>query len=110
MVAKNLDKYVKAGCIRMTLVDKKDSMHHKIGSIRASVDGDGWAERIRIPFDQIVRYGSVVIGNAVKVEDDKKVIIFANDEHEPLHFDILVCTTGTCMSDALESTRFGTNS
>lgn len=94
MVARHLDAACKAGKIRLVLVDKRDAMHHKIGSIRASVAGDGWAERIRIPMDKIVRYGRIVLGNAVKVDEEKKVIMFADKDTPPLSYDILICATG----------------
>lgn len=95
MVARHLDNEVKNGRIRLTLVDKRDAMHHKIGSIRASVTGDGWAERIRIPYSKIVRYGNIVLGSVVRVDGEKNLIIFEDASQSPIHFDILVCATGT---------------
>jgi len=95
MVARHLDAACQAGKIRFTLVDKRDAMHHKIGSIRASVTGDGWAERIRIPMEKIVKYGKIVLGNALKVDAENKKIIFTDNHLAPLSYDILVCATGT---------------
>ena len=69
-------------------------MHHKIGSIRASVRGGRWAERIRIPLDQVTRYGKVVVGEVIKVDEEQKLIYFQNPDTVPLKYDILVAASG----------------
>ena len=44
--------------------------------------------------DKIVRYGKIYIGNAVKVDEEQKKILFENNV-APLSYDILICATGT---------------
>jgi NADH dehydrogenase FAD-containing subunit len=67
---------------------------HKIGSIRASVSNE-WVKKTQIPLHSIVRYGNIIVGEAIKVNDEDKCILFADPEQPVCHYDILVAATGS---------------
>ncbi|KAH9260197.1 hypothetical protein BASA81_001366 [Batrachochytrium salamandrivorans] len=95
LLAHNLDQAAKAGKIRLTVIDRRSTMHHKIGSIRASVLGGEWASRIEIPLSKITKYSKCVTGEVEQVDAANNTIVFKDHALPPLQYDVLVCATGT---------------
>jgi NADH dehydrogenase FAD-containing subunit len=79
----------------VTVVERRDAVHHKIGAIRASVRAGEWTERSRIPLNRVIKHARTVIGDVVGVDDETKELRFRDPGQPPLPFDILVCATGT---------------
>ena len=95
LVARSLEDDAKKGKISVTVIERRDAVHHKIGAIRASVRGGEWTERVRIPLKRVIRHGRTVIGDVVEVDVENKLIKFRDPNQPPVSFDILVCATGT---------------
>lgn len=94
LLAKNLDPAAKKGLITLIVIERRDSMHHKIGSIRASVRGGEWVDRVRIPLSRVVRYGKVVIGNVAHIDRTTKTVSFSDATVPDVVYDILIAATG----------------
>ncbi|KAH9254192.1 hypothetical protein BASA81_007781 [Batrachochytrium salamandrivorans] len=90
-----LEADAKKGRITVTVVERRDAVHHKIGAIRASVRGGEWTERVRIPLNRVIKHGRTVVGNVVAVDEEAKVLRFSDAAMPPLSFDILIAATGT---------------
>jgi apoptosis-inducing factor 2 len=84
-VAKALDEHA-----NVVLVEPKDAFQHNIAALRALVDPD-WAERIFLPYDQLLTHGTVLRDRAVRV-DGERVVLASGTELTP---DIVVLTTGS---------------
>lgn len=95
MLAHNLDAAAKHGKIKLVVIDRRSTMHHKIGAIRASVHGGKWAERIQIPLDNITKHGKCVFGEVSRVDGVNNVVVFKDMNIPAIKFDVLVCATGT---------------
>lgn len=95
LLAHSLDAAAKAGKIRLTVIDRRSVLHHKIGSIRASVLGGAWAQRIEIPISKITKYSKVVSAEVERVDPETNTILFKDKSLPAMSFDVLVCATGT---------------
>jgi apoptosis-inducing factor 2 len=95
LVARSLEADCKANKIAVTVVERRESVHHKIGAIRASVRAGEWTDRVRIPLSRVIKHARTVIGDVVQVDNNEKVVRFRDDSVPPLKYDILVCATGT---------------
>jgi NADH dehydrogenase FAD-containing subunit len=95
LVARVLEEDAKAGKICVTVVERREAVHHKIGAIRATVRGGEWAERVRIPLNRVIRHGRTIVGDVVAINEKDKILTFKDPSQPPLRFDILVCATGT---------------
>jgi NADH dehydrogenase FAD-containing subunit len=99
LFAKELEPFVKAKKLSLTVVERRDGVHLKIGAIRASVRGGEWIDRVRVPLNRVVRNAKTVIGNVSKVSPHEQKLYFEPDANgdvvEPVSYDILICATGT---------------
>lgn len=95
LTARALEDDVKKGKLRVTVVERRDAVHHKIGAIRASVVGGEWVDRVRVPLTRVIRNARTVIGNVVKVDGENHRLVFDDPKQEPLEYDVLVAATGT---------------
>ena len=95
LLARALEDDAKKGRIHVTVVERRDAVHHKIGAIRASVRAGEWTERVRIPLNRVIRHGRTVVGDVIEVDAENKVLKFRDTNQPSLPFDILVCATGT---------------
>lgn len=73
LLARELDQYAATSAIRLTVIDRTPFAFHKIGSIRASVQGSKWIDRALIPFQ--LKHGKFVIGGVVSVDEASKSIV-----------------------------------
>lgn len=95
LIARELEADSKAGRILVTVVERRDAVHHKIGAIRASVRAGEWTDRSRIPLNRVVKHARTVIGDVAAIDADAKVLRFRDPDQPVLAFDILVAATGS---------------
>ena len=95
LVARSLEGDAKANKLKVTIVERRDAVHHKIGAIRASVRAGEWTDRVRIPLSRVIKHARIIVGDVLTVDQEAKLIKFRDDSQPPLPFDILVCATGT---------------
>jgi len=88
-----LEPDVRANRIKLSLVERRDSFHHKIGAIRASVQGKEYIERVRIPLKNIMKYSRIIEGKVVQVDSENDRLLL--DDGSMVDYDILICATGT---------------
>ena len=84
-VAKALDDIAE-----VTLVEQKDTFVSHAAALRAVVDRD-WAEKIFLPYDQLLTNGRVIHGTAMAVRGTTVEV----SGHGPIEADYLVLATGT---------------
>jgi NADH dehydrogenase FAD-containing subunit len=94
-VARSLEADCQKGRVSVTVVERRDAVHHKIGAIRASVRGGEWTDRVRIPLNRVIKHGKTIIGDVIEVDPEAKLIKFKDPAIAPLAYDILVAATGT---------------
>jgi NADH dehydrogenase FAD-containing subunit len=88
-----LELEAQAGKIRLTLIERRDTFHHKIGAIRASVLGKEYIERIRIPLKSILKYSKIIQGSVSIVDWENDQLIM--EDGSTVQYNILVGATGT---------------
>jgi NADH dehydrogenase FAD-containing subunit len=96
MVARSLENDARLGKVSVTVVERREAVHHKIGAIRASVRAGEWTDRVRIPLSRILRHGRTMVGNVVEIDEVNNLLKFKDEAQPALHFDILICATGEC--------------
>jgi NADH dehydrogenase FAD-containing subunit len=80
----------------LTVIERRDGVHLKIGAIRSSVRGGDWIDRVRVPLNRVVRNAKTIIGNVNKVDPIQRKIYFSPESNvEAIEYDVLVCATGT---------------
>ena len=92
-VGRALEPDVRAGNIRLTVIERRDSFHHKIGAIRASVLGKEYIERVRIPLKNIMKYSKIVEGSVVHIDPINDLLEM--EKGDKIKYDVLICATGT---------------
>lgn len=95
LIARELEADSRAGKIMVTVVERRDAVHHKISAIRASVRGGEWTERSRIPLNRVIKHAKTVVGDVASVDQNEKVLKFKDASQPPLQWDILIAATGT---------------
>jgi apoptosis-inducing factor 2 len=85
---------------RVTLVDRKEVFFHRVASLRAGVRPE-WTVTPFIPYDRLLRNGSVVVGKAIRIDTAERQVVLATGERLP--YDVLVIATG---ADYPEPARF----
>lgn len=75
---------------QVTLIEKKDAFFHNIGALRGVVNTD-WAEKLFIPYDQLLRNGRVLHETVTDVTPDTMFL----ESGEKVHFDYAVLATGS---------------
>lgn len=83
-VAKPLDKIA-----NVILIEKKNYMHHTIGSLRAVVAA-GWAYRTALPLDKLLVDGTVVQGSVTSITPES----VSGEDGRSARFDYLVIACG----------------
>ncbi|GAB5357381.1 hypothetical protein AAMO2058_000369800 [Amorphochlora amoebiformis] len=89
-VAKKLDKNAD---FNVVIIDRKNYFLHNIAMLRA-VAVDDWEKKCLIPYDKVLKYGSVVQGEVISVSEDCKSIK-VNGREEEIKCDYLVLATGS---------------
>lgn len=84
-VAKLLDRE-----FNVTLIERQETFFHNVGALRAAVDPN-WLEKIFIPYDGLLKRGSVLHNYVTEVTPDTVHL----DSGERLTFDYLVLATGS---------------
>lgn len=93
VIGRALEPEMKAGRIKLTIIERRDSFHHKIGAIRASVLGKEYVERIRIPLKNILKYSKIVEGSVREVNSETDSVEL--EDGSTIKYDVLICATGT---------------
>lgn len=87
-IAKELDKNAQ---FNVVVIDRKDHHMHNIASARA-LSQAGFESEILIPYEALLKYGSVVHAEVTSVDEHK---IMLNGYEEPVKFDYLIICTGS---------------
>jgi NADH dehydrogenase FAD-containing subunit len=85
MVARALD-----GIAEVRLIEPRDRFVHNVAAIRAVVE-PALLERLIIPYDRMLRRGSVVQGRAVEVGAGRVAL----DDGTTIEGDVVVAATGS---------------
>jgi len=107
LCTRSLEAAVKNGHVRVTVLERRDGMHHKIGSIRASVLGGEHIDRVRIPFARIFSFAKLVECDIESIDPQTQTVKLRRNDN-PIHYDILLCATGQasqCIGDLPPSVR-----
>jgi apoptosis-inducing factor 2 len=83
-VAKTLD-----GKFKVTIIEPSDSFHHKMASLRASVV-PGWENRIRVPYDKLLKNGTIVRQEVKEVTSGNVILA----DGTPMQADFIVLAHG----------------
>lgn len=93
-VARALEKDVKLG-VHVTIIERRDSFYHKIGALRATVNGQDAAERLRIPLREIIKHANIVEGEVCRIDENEQEVVLVDGTRIP--YDVLICATGKLM-------------
>jgi NADH dehydrogenase FAD-containing subunit len=85
----------------VTLIDRKTAFFHRVAALRAAVD-PAWTDRPFLPYDRLLRNGSVVHGTVSAIEPELRHITL--ETGEVLSFDAAIIATG---SEASAPAQFG---
>ncbi|KAH9260341.1 hypothetical protein BASA81_001511 [Batrachochytrium salamandrivorans] len=98
LLAVALEPAARSHQIELVVIDRRQAIHHKIGSIRASVLGGEWTARTQIPVDHIQSFATHIVANVHRVDGATNQIYCTREEEgkpSKVSFDVLVVATGT---------------
>ena len=89
-VAKRLEN---DALLHVTLIDRNPFLVHKVAGLRAAVD-PAWIDAVKISRQMLLKRGSVVFGEVVRMDLEKHVVVLGNGDE--VEYDFLVIATGAC--------------